>query len=124
MASFNAVFLLGNLTRDVELKLTKDGSAVASFGLAINRRYRQGGDWKDDVCYVDIVTFGRQAETCSEYLKKGDMALVEGRLQFRSWTGQDGQKRSKLEVVAESVQFLPGNAKHGQHGERNMRRVS
>jgi single-strand DNA-binding protein len=123
MPSFNCVFLMGNLVRDPELRETKDGGKVATFGLATNRRYRQGDGWKDEVCYVDIVTFGRQAETCAEYLGKGDLALIEGRLQFRSWETQDGQKRSKHEVVGEQVQFLPGNANRGQ-GPGNLRRVS
>jgi single-strand DNA-binding protein len=107
MASLNKVILLGNLTRDPELRYTPNGTAVSSFGLAVNRRYRQGDDWKDEVCFVDIVTYGRQAETVGEYLSKGSMALVEGRLQWRSWEGEDGQRRSKHEVVANTVQFMP-----------------
>lgn len=107
MASLNKVILLGNLTRDPELRYTPNGTAVSSFGLAINRRYRQGDEWRDDVCYVDIVTFGRQAETVGEYLNKGNMAMIEGRLQWRSWETEDGQKRSKHEVVANNVQFMP-----------------
>jgi|SRR5262245_35782585 single-strand DNA-binding protein len=106
MASLNKVVLLGNLTRDPELRYAPNGTAVARFGLAINSRYRQGEEWKDDVCFVDIVVFGRQAETAGEYLSKGRMALIEGRLQWRSWEGQDGQKRSKHEVIAERVQFM------------------
>jgi single-strand DNA-binding protein len=107
MASLNKVILLGNLTRDPELRYTPNGTAVSSFGLAVNRRYRQGDDWKDEVCFVDIVTYGRQAETVGEYLSKGSMALVEGRLQWRSWESEDGQRRSKHEVVANTVQFMP-----------------
>jgi single-strand DNA-binding protein len=106
MASLNKVLLLGNLTRDPELRYAPNGTAVARFGLAINSRYRQGEEWKDDVCFVDVVVFGRQAETAGEYLSKGRMALIEGRLQWRSWEGQDGQKRSKHEVIAERVQFM------------------
>ena len=83
-----------------------NGTAVARFGLAINSRFRQGEEWKDDVCFVDVVVFGRQAETAGEYLAKGRMALIEGRLQWRSWEGQDGQKRSKHEVIADRVQFM------------------
>ena len=75
MASLNKVILLGNLTRDPEMRYTPNGTAVSTFGLAINRRYRQGDEWRDDVCYVDIVTFGRQAETVGEYLSKGNLAM-------------------------------------------------
>lgn len=107
MASFNKVVLLGNLTRDPDLRYIPNGTAVASFGLAVNRRYRQEEAWHDEVCYVDIVTFGRQAETVGEYLSKGDLALIEGRLQWRSWETEDGPRRSKHEVVATNVQFMP-----------------
>ena len=107
MASLNKVILLGNLTRDPELRYTPNGTAVSTFGLAINRRYRQGEEWKEEVCYVDIVTFGRQAETVGEYLNRGNLAMVEGRLNWRSWETEDGQKRSKHEVVANNVQFMP-----------------
>jgi single-strand DNA-binding protein len=113
MASLNKVLLLGNLTRDPELRYAPNGTAVARFGLAINSRYRQGEEWKDDVCFVDVVVFGRQAETAGEYLSKGRMALIEGRLQWRSWEGQDGQKRSKHEVIAERVQFLSRGREEG-----------
>ena len=107
MASLNKVILLGNLTRDPELRYTPNGAAVASFGMAINRRYRQGEEWREEVCFVDIETWGRQAETVGEYLSKGNLAMVEGRLKWRSWETQDGQKRSKHEVVADNVQFMP-----------------
>jgi single-strand DNA-binding protein len=107
MASLNSVTLLGNLTRDPELRYTPQGTAVATFGLAVNRRYQQEGQQKEDVCFVDIVTFGRQAETVNEYLAKGNLALVEGRLQWRSWETPEGQKRSKHEIVANNVQFMP-----------------
>ena len=113
MASLNKVLLLGNLTRDPELRYTPSGTPVSSFGLAVNRRYRQGEEWKDDVCFIDIVTFGRQAETVGEYLSKGSMALVEGRLQWRSWENEAGQKRTKHEVVAMNVQFMPRTREEG-----------
>jgi single-strand DNA-binding protein len=107
MSSLNKILLLGNLTRDPELRYAPNGTAVTRFGLAVNTpRAGQGDDRKDEVCFVDIVAFGRQAETASEYLSKGRPALVEGRLQWRSWEGQDGQKRSKHEVIAERIQFL------------------
>jgi single-strand DNA-binding protein len=107
MASLNKVMLLGNLTRDPELRYAPNGTPVANFGMAINRRYRQGEEWREEVCYIDIVTFGRQAETVGEYLSKGNLAMIEGRLQWRSWETEDGQKRSKHEVVANHVQFMP-----------------
>jgi single-strand DNA-binding protein len=107
MASLNKVMLLGNLTRDPELRYAPNGTPVANFGMAINRRYRQGEEWREEVCYIDIVTFGRQAETVGEYLSKGNLAMIEGRLQWRSWETEDGQKRSKHEIVANHVQFMP-----------------
>ena len=114
MASLNKVILLGNLTRDPELRYAPNGTAVARFGLAVNtQRAGQGEDRKEEVCFVDIVAFGRQAETASEYLSKGRPALVEGRLQWRSWEGQDGQKRSKHEVIAERIQFMPRGREDG-----------
>ncbi len=110
MASLNKVLLLGHLTRDPELRYTANGTPVATVGPAVNRRYRQGDETKEDVCFIDVATFGRQAETVCEYLQKGSPALVEGRLQWRSWETEDGQRRSKHEVVAERVQFLPSPA--------------
>ncbi|MBI5749918.1 MAG: single-stranded DNA-binding protein [Nitrospinae bacterium] len=106
MASLNKVFLMGNLTRDPELRYTPNGSAVASFGLAVNRKYKQGDAVKDETCFVDITVWGKQAENCAEYLSKGRGVLIEGRLSYRSWETDEGQKRSKLDVVANNVQFL------------------
>jgi len=105
MASFNKVLLMGNLTRDPELRYTPNGAAVASFGLAVNRKYKQGDDWKEEVCYVDITVWGKQGENCAQYLSKGSGAFIEGRLNYQSWES-DGQRRNKLEVVANNVQFL------------------
>ena len=106
MASFNKVLLMGNLTRDPELRFTSNGSALAKFGLAVNRKYKAGEEWKEEVCFVDITVWGKQAENCAEYLSKGRPVFVEGRLQFSTWESDDGQKRNKLEVVANTVQFL------------------
>ena len=105
MASVNKVVLIGNLTRDPELTHTASGAAVASFGLAVNRKYKQGDEWKEDVCFVDITTWGNQAENCSKYLSKGSPVFVEGRLNFGSWE-KDGEKRNKLDVVASLVRFV------------------
>ncbi len=106
MASFNKVLLMGNLTRDPELRFTSSGSALAKFGLAVNRKYKAGEEWKEEVCFVDITVWGKQAENCAEYLSKGRPVFIDGRLQFSTWETDDGQKRNKLEVVANSVQFL------------------
>ena len=105
MASFNKVMLMGNLTRDPELRFTPNGAAVANFGLATNRKYKVGDEFKEEVCYVEITVWGRQGENCAEYLSKGRPAFVEGYLKFSTWES-DGQKRNKLEVVANTVQFL------------------
>ncbi len=108
MANINKVILMGNLTRDPEVRYTPNGKAVASFSLAINRKYKQGEEWKEEVSYIDIVVFGKPAEACGQYLNKGDSALIDGRLQQRRWDDKEsGQKRSKVEVVADSVQFGP-----------------
>jgi single-strand DNA-binding protein len=107
MASLNKVFLIGNLTRDPELRHTPKGTSVGDLRLAINMNYRTAdGTEREEVCYVDIVTWGRQAETCKDYLNKGSPILVEGRLQFEQWEGQNGEKRNRLRVNAERVQFL------------------
>jgi len=106
-ASLNRVFLMGNLTRNPELRYVPSGTAVATFGLAVNRVYNtQAGERKEEVCFVQIVVWGRRAELCGEYLSKGSPIFVEGRLQYRSWEDQNGQKRNTIEVVANSVQFL------------------
>jgi len=107
VAGFNKVILMGNLTRNPELRYTPSGTPVASFGLAVSRRFKQGEDLKEEVCFVDIVVFGKQAEHCGQYLSKGNGAIVEGRLQQRRWETEDGQKRSKHEVVAQTVTFMP-----------------
>ena len=123
MASLNKVTLLGNLTRDPELRYTPNGVAVASFGLAINRRYQQAEEWKEEVCFIDIVVFGRQAQPVSEYLSKGSQALIEGHLRWRSWEGQDGQKRSKHEIIAERVQFMSRSREEGTERPGGMERA-
>jgi single-strand DNA-binding protein len=113
VVGFNKVILIGNLTRNPELRYTPSGTPVANFGLAVNRRFRQGDDQKDEVCYVDIVAFGKQAENCGQYLSKGDGAIIDGRLHYRQWETEEGQRRSKHEVVAQSVTFLPKRQSHG-----------
>lgn len=113
---FNKVILLGNLTRNPELSYTPSGTAIAKFGLAVNRKFKQGEDLKEEVCFIDIKVFGKQAESASQYLSKGRAALIEGRLQQSRWETEDGQKRSKHEVVAESVTFVGGN-KGDEHAQ-------
>jgi len=117
MASLNKVLLIGNLTRDPELRYIPSGTAVAKFGLAVNRDYtdRASGEKKESVCFVDITVWGKQAEICNQYLSKGRPVFLEGRLEFSSWETKEGDKRNKLEVVAERVQFL-GGRKDGEGG--------
>ena len=116
MADFNKVILLGRLTRDPELRYTAGGTAVAKIGLAVNNRYKQGDEWKEEPCFVNITVFGRQAETCNEYLSKGRQALFDGRLNYRKWETEDGQTKSLLEVVANNVQFLSSGRDAGPSG--------
>jgi single-strand DNA-binding protein len=107
MASLNKVILLGNLTREPELRYTPGGAAVCEFGLAMNRRFVANGQDKEETCFVDVVVWGKQAESCGRFLEKGAQALVEGRLQLDQWEDRDsGSKRSRLRVVAERVQFM------------------
>lgn len=104
--SLNQVFLMGNLTRDPELRQTPSGQSVTSFSLALNRSYKDAsGEWQEATDYIDIVAWGPLAERVSQYLSKGRRCLVQGRLQSRSWE-QEGQKRSKVEVLANDVTFL------------------
>ncbi len=106
--SFNQVILMGNLTRDPELRQTPNGQSVCSFSLALNRSYKGAdGNWQEATDYIDIVAWGPLGERVAQYLTKGRPALVSGRLQSRSWE-QEGQKRSKVEVVAQDVTFLGG----------------
>jgi single-strand DNA-binding protein len=129
MASFNKVILLGNLTRDPEVRYTPKGSAVAEVGLAVNRVYTtEGGEKREEVTFVDVTLWGRTAEIAGEYLKKGRPVLIEGRLQLDTWDDkQSGQKRSKLKVVGEAMQLLGsrdsggGGAGGGSEGDEGMR---
>lgn len=109
MANLNKVLLLGNLTRDPELRYTPKGTAVADLGLAVNRRVPDGsGNWTDETTFVDVTVWGTTAENAQKFLTKGRGVFIEGRLQMDTWEDkQTGQKRSKLKVVAEGLQFLP-----------------
>ncbi len=121
MASFNKVILMGNLTRDPEVRYTPKGSAVTDIGLAVNRVYStEGGEKREEVTFIDITLWGRTAEIAGEYLKKGRPVLIEGRLQLDTWDDkQSGQKRSKLKVIGETMQLLgskPGAGGGGGEG--------
>lgn len=107
MANFNKVLFMGNLTRDPELRYLPNGTAVATFTVASNRVYSlPSGEKKEEATFVRVVVWARRAETCAEFLVKGSSVFVEGRLQSRTWQGQDGQKKSTTEIVADNVQFL------------------
>jgi single-strand DNA-binding protein len=108
MAYLNKVFLIGNLTRDPELRMTPKGTAICQFGIAVNRQFKdESGATRDETTFVDIEAWGKQGELVAKYLNKGSPAMVEGRLKFDQWEDkQSGQKRSKLKVVLDNVQFL------------------
>ena len=110
MANINRVVLVGNLTRDPELRHTPSGTAVCSLRLAVNTRRKDGatGEWTEKPNYFDITVWGQQGENCAQYLSKGRPVAIDGRLEWREWEAQDGAKRQAVEVVAESVQFLGG----------------
>jgi single-strand DNA-binding protein len=118
MASFNKVILMGNLTRDPELRYTPKGTAIAKVGLAVNRVWtNEAGEKKEDVTFIDVDVFGRTAENVGQYMRKGRPILVEGRLKLDQWDDkQTGQKRSRLGVVAETVQFLGSAPAAGEGG--------
>lgn len=114
MASFNRVVLLGNLTRDPELRYIGSGMAVSDIGLAVNDRVKRNDQWVEETTFVDVTLWGRTAEVANEYLNKGSSVLIEGRLKMDSWE-KDGQKRTKLKVVAERMQMVGGKG-GGQGG--------
>ncbi|MDR2152123.1 MAG: single-stranded DNA-binding protein [Helicobacteraceae bacterium] len=113
----NKVLLIGNLTRDVELRYSQSGTAIGKFGLAVNRRWkdRNAGEDREETLFIDVNVFGRSAEIAHQYLSKGRQALIEGRLVLEQWTDQNGQKRSRHTVSADNIQFL-GGAKSGEGG--------
>lgn len=108
--SINRVNLSGNLTRDPELRMTKVGKQVLSFGLAVNDRMRnqQTGEWEDRPNFVDCIIFGNRAEAVAKYVSKGSKVAVDGKLRYSSWETKDGQRRSKLEVVVDEIEFMTG----------------
>ena len=114
MAAYNKVLLIGNLTRDPQLTYTPNQTPVVEFGLATNRKWTgQDGSQREETCFVDCRSFGKQAETINKYLTKGRPVFVEGRLSYDSWTAQDGSKRSRLRVTVETFQFMGGGGQSG-----------
>lgn len=121
MASLNKVFLIGNLTRDPELRMTPKGTAICSFGLAVNRQFRdEAGGTREETTFVDLEAWGKTGELVSKYLSKGSPAMVEGRLRFDSWESKTGEKRSKLKVVVENVQFLSNRGGSGDSSKGDV----
>lgn len=104
--SFNKIILVGNLTRDIELRYSQGGMGIAKTAIATTRKFTKDGEKKEEVCFVDIVFFARSAEVANQYLRKGSKILVEGRLNFEQWADQDGKKRSKHSVTVETMQML------------------
>jgi len=118
MASYNRVLLMGNLTRNPEIRYTPSGTAVADLGLAVNESFKnKAGETVERTCFVDVVVWSRQAETAAEYLHKGSPVFVEGRLQLDQWESQEGEKRSKLRVRADRVQFLGTPGKGAEYAD-------
>lgn len=114
MSSFNKVMIMGNVTREVEVRYTPKGTAVTDLGIATNRRVKQGEEWVDETTFVDVTLWGRTAELAGQYLTKGRGVFIEGRLQLDTWTdSQTGKQRSKLKVVGEAMQFIGGNGPAG-----------
>ena len=122
MANFNKVMLMGNLTRDPELKYLPSGMAVTNLGLAVNRTWtdRESGEKREEVCFVDLEAWGRTAETMNEYLQKGRTVFIEGRLRQQRWETDDGQNRSKHVVVIDSFQFVGGRQDGSETGGYNQ----
>lgn len=118
MASYNKVILMGNLTREPELRYTQSNMAICKFGLAVNRRFKdsQSGEWREEPTFVDITIFGKRGEAFAKFHSKGKPAFVEGELRFDTWEDQNGQKRSKLYVVAENWEFVGGGGREAGGG--------
>lgn len=120
MASFNRVILLGNLTRDIELRHLPSGMAVADVGLAVNdRRKNQAGEWVEETSFIDVTLWGRTAEVAGQYLTKGSPILIEGRLKQETWETGEGEKRSKVKVVCERMQMVGARGGGGSGGGGN-----
>ena len=117
MSSYNKVILMGNLTRDPELRYTQNNMAICKLGLAVNRRFKdQSGEWREEATFVDITIFGKRGEAFAKFHSKGKPAFIEGELRFDTWEDQSGQKRSKLYVVGDNWEFVGGGGTRGQEG--------
>jgi len=124
---FNKIILVGNLTRDIEMKYTQGGTAIAKTAIATSRKFKSNtGEQKEEVCFVDITFFGRSAEVANQYLRKGSKLLVEGRLQFDQWSDQNGQKRSKHSVAVDTMQMLGSkeDSKYGANDKSSVPTIS
>ncbi len=119
---YNKVIMVGNLTRDIELRYAQSGTGIAKTAIATSRKFTSNGEKKEEVCFVDITFFGRSAEVANQYLRKGSKILVEGRLQFEQWVDQNGGKRSKHSVIVETMQMLDsrGDAQQGGNSGYNQ----
>lgn len=115
---FNRIVLVGHLTRDIELRYTQGGAAIGSSGIAVTRKFSVSGEKREETCFIDITFFGKQAETANQYLSKGSKLLVEGRLKFDQWTGDDGQNRSKHTMVVENMEMLGGGQQQGGYSNQ------
>lgn len=122
MSSFNKVILMGNVTRDLAIKTLPSGQKVVEIGLAVNRTYTQDGEKKEEVTFIDVTFWGKQAETLGQYLQKGNPLLIEGRLKLETWD-QEGSKRQKLKVIGESFQFI-GSKKDDSEGVKATKKLS
>ena len=114
---FNRIVLVGNLTKDIDLRYTQSGAAIGSSGIAVTRKYTLNGEKREETCFVDITFFGKQAETANQYLSKGSKLLVEGRLKFDQWTDNNGQNRSKHAVAVENMEMLGGGQQQGGYNQ-------
>ena len=120
MASFNKVILMGNLTRDPELRVTAGGASICKFGIAVSRSFKtQDGTQKEETTFVDVDAFGRQGEAISKYMAKGRPIMLEGRLRLDQWESKTGEKRSKISVTLETFQFVGSRADNAQDGAAN-----
>ncbi|MCZ6133921.1 single-stranded DNA-binding protein [Campylobacter ureolyticus] len=116
---FNKVILVGNLTRDIELRYINTGSALGRTGIAVNRKYTVNGEKKEEVCFIDITFWGKLAEIANQYLRKGSQVLVEGRLMFETWQDQNGQNRSRHSITVENMQMLGGAPNQNSSNQQN-----
>lgn len=124
MPNLNKVFLIGHLTRDVELRSTQGGQQLAKFGMAINRKWTQNGEKKESTCFVDCTAWGKSAEVLAQYVKKGNPLFVEGRLEYSTWDDAEGKKRNKLDVVVDNFQLLGGREAASEDNPRPSTRRS